>query len=261
MVEQADVEAAVVYEDIGRVRVIKLNRPEALNAMNQALFRGLADNLEAARADAHIAVAVVTGVGRAFCAGMDLIESGQTQENHFPALREALANFDKPLIAAVNGVGVGVGLTMLAYCEFVFMAENARLRTPFPQLGLAPEAGSSFALAQRVGWQNAAYILMSGRFFSAAECQEMGLVWQVTPPDEVVEQAMTLAQELAANPIPSLVATKRLMLDAGFREGSSLAHDREQAAFAELMGAPANTEAFAAFREKREPDFRSIPGL
>ncbi len=251
----------VVYEDRGRVRVIRLNRPEALNAMNQAVFRGLADNLEAARTDERIAVAVITGTGRAFCAGLDLTEVGQTEENHFPALRNALAEFDKPLLAAVNGVGAGIGLTMLAYCEFVFMAENARLRTPFPQLGLAPEAGSSFTLAQRIGWQNAAYILMSGRFFTAAECKEMGLAWQVTEPEAVLQETLAVAEELAMNPIPSLIATKRLMLDSGFREGAQQAHDREQEAYAYLMGAPANAEAFAAFREKREPDFRNIPGL
>ena len=254
-------EPAVTKQDLGRVRIIRLNRPEALNAMNQSVFSGLADALTDSEKADDIAVAIVTGEGRAFCAGLDLTESGQTEENNFPRLRESLSQFNKPLIAAVNGVGVGVGLTMLAYCDLVFMSRLAKLRTPFPQLGLAPEAGSSFTLASRIGWQNAAYVLMSGRFFTAEECQEMGLVWRLSEPDDLLDDALQVARELAENPIPSLVATKQLMLNAGLTVASQAAHDRETDAYADLMGAPANREAFAAFRDKRDPDFSKIPGL
>ena len=254
-------EPAIIIEDVGRVRVIRLNRPEALNAMNQDLFIGLAVALGQAQDAEAVACAIVTGQGRAFCAGLDLVEAGQNQSDAFPRLREALGAFTKPLIAAVNGVGVGVGLTMLAYCDLVFMSKTAKLRTPFPQLGLAPEAGSSYALASRIGWQNAAYILMSGRFFSADECQTMGLAWRLSEPGDVVGDALEVASELAVNPIPSLVATKQLMLSSGHTINSQAAHDREISAYAELMGAPANVEAFTAFKEKRPPDFSKIPGL
>jgi len=256
----SDVISAV---DTGRVRTLTIERPEALNAMNNDVFVGLRDSLDAAAADDSIAVVVVTGRGRAFCAGLDLAEAASQHSgaDQFPSMLQVLAQFPKPLIAAVNGLGVGIGMTMLAHCDLALMADDAKLRTPFPQLGLAPEAGSSYTFGSVMGWQNAAYVLMSGRWFSAQECLDMGLAWKVCSPDALLGEAMTAAQELAANPIPSLVATKQLMLDAGRAEQAIAAHKRELIAYVPLMGGPANREAFAAFNEKREPDFGSIPGL
>ena len=256
----SDVISAV---DTGRVRTLTIERPEALNAMNNDVFVGLRDSLDAAAADDSIAVVVVTGRGRAFCAGLDLAEAASQHSgaDQFPSMLQVLAQFPKPLIAAVNGLGVGIGMTMLAHCDLALMADDAKLRTPFPQLGLAPEAGSSYTFGSVMGWQNAAYVLMSGRWFSAQECLDMGLAWKVCSPDALLGEAMTAAQELAANPIPSLVATKQLMLDAGRTEQAIAAHKRELIAYVPLMGGPANREAFAAFNEKREPDFGSIPGL
>ena len=255
--------AVISAVDTGRVRTLTIERPEALNAMNNDVFVGLRDSLDAAAADDSIAVVVVTGRGRAFCAGLDLAEAASQHSgaDQFPSMLQVLAQFPKPLIAAVNGLGVGIGMTMLAHCDLALMADDAKLRTPFPQLGLAPEAGSSYTFGSVMGWQNAAYVLMSGRWFSAQECLDMGLAWKVCSPDALLGEAMTAAQELAANPIPSLVATKQLMLDAGRAEQAIAAHKRELIAYVPLMGGPANREAFAAFNEKREPDFGSIPGL
>ena len=171
----------IVTEDLGRVRAITINRPQALNSMNNAVFAGIRDALAAAEGDTGVAVAVITGEGRAFSAGQDLQEmqdglSGDGGGHEFPAMLKQLTEFKKPLIAAVNGLGVGIGMTFLAHCDLVLMSTAARLRTPFPQLGLAPEAGSSYTFATRMGWQNAAYVLMSGRWFSAeigrASCRE-----------------------------------------------------------------------------------------
>ncbi len=257
----------IVTEDLGRVRVITLNRPQALNSMNNAVMAGIRDALAAAETDNEVAVAVVTGEGRAFSAGADLQEmqdglSGENGEDHqFPAMLKQLTEFKKPLIAAVNGLGVGIGMTFLAHCDLVLMSTAARLRTPFPQLGLAPEAGSSYTFATRMGWQNAAYVLMSGRWFSAEECLDMGLVWKVCEPESLMSEAVAVAGELAANPIPSLVATKELLMGAGRPDEAWAAHKREVSAYATLLGAPANTEAVAAFVEKRDPDFSSIPGI
>ena len=177
---------AVVTEDIGRVRVIKMNRPDALNSMNPWMFMGIRDALHDAQDDDTVAVAVITGEGRAFCAGLDLADSNSPdpdapKENQFPSMLKALTEFRKPLIAAVNGLGVGVGMTMLAHCDLVLMAKSVKMRTPFPQLGLAPEAGSSFSFAERMGWQNASYALLSGRWFSAQECLDMGLAGASRP--------------------------------------------------------------------------------
>ena len=259
--------SVIVTEDIGRVRVITISRPQALNSMNNAVFGGIRDALAEAETDNGIAVAIITGEGRAFSAGQDLQEmqdglSGEAGGEHlFPSMLKQLTEFKKPLIAAVNGLGVGIGMTFLAHCDLVFMSNSARLRTPFPQLGLAPEAGSSYTFATRMGWQNAAYVLMSGRWFSAEECLQMGLVWRVTAPEELMPETLEVAQELAANPIPSLVATKKLLMGAGRPQDAWSAHKRENGAYAELLGAPANTEAVAAFVEKRDPDFSSIPGI
>ena len=257
----------IITEDHGRVRVITINRPQALNSMNNAVFAGIRDELAAAEADNEVAVAVITGEGRAFSAGQDLQEmqdglSGEGAGDHqFPAMLKQLTEFKKPLVAAVNGLGVGIGMTFLAHCDLVLMSNTAKLRTPFPQLGLAPEAGSSYTFATRMGWQNAAYVLMSGRWFSAEECLEMGLAWKVCDPENLMADTISVATELAVNPIPSLVATKELLMGSGRPEEAWAAHKREIAAYATLLGAPANTEAVAAFVEKRDPDFSSIPGI
>lgn len=262
---------AVTTIDHGRVRVISINRPGALNAMNNPVFSGIRDALRAVEESDDIAVAVLTGTGRAFSAGQDLgemqastnaRENGDTAEVHqFPSMLMKLTEFRKPLIAAVNGIGVGIGMTIVAHCDLAFMSTDAKLRTPFPQLGVAPEAGSSHTFIERMGWQNAAYTLMSGRWFSAEECLEMGLVWRISQPESLMDDTLAVAQELAANPIPSLVETKQLLLASGRTTGAREAHKREIAAFARLLGAPANTEAVAAFMEKREPNFAGIPGI
>lgn len=252
--------------DTGRVRTLTINRPAALNAMNNDVFSAIRDGLDDALAAEGVAVVVITGAGRAWCAGQDLNEmltppEDRTVEHQFPSMLERLTTFPKPLVAAVNGLGVGIGMTFLAHCDLVLMADDARVRTPFPQLGLAPEAGSSWTFASVMGWQNAAHVLLSGRWFSAEECLDMGLAWKVCSADSLQDEAMAAANEIAANPIPSLIATKQLMLDAGRAEHALAAHDRELVAYRPLMGAPANREAIKAFQEKRDPEFGSIPGL
>ena len=152
-------------------------------------------------------------------------------------------------------------MTMLAYTDIAMMSADAKLRTPFPQLGLAPEAGSSYTFQRRMGWQAAAYTLMSGRWFSAHECRDMGLVWRVTSPATLMAETRAIAHEIAQNPIPSLVATKQLMMAGGRANHALDAHARELATYKSLVGAPANREALAAFTEKRDPDFSAIAGL
>jgi enoyl-CoA hydratase/carnithine racemase len=256
----------ILCEDHDRIRVLSINRPGALNAMNNAVFQGIAERLAEAEESSNTAVVIITGIGKAFCAGQDLEEfqvlaQGGSAEHQFPHMLKQLTNFKKPLIAAVNGLGVGIGMTMLAHCDLVLMAKDARLKTPFPQLGLAPEAGSSCTFIERMGWQNAAYTLLSGRWFSAVECLEMGLVWRLEEAQELMPNAMALASEIAANPIPSLIATKELMLASGRPHDAWAAHQRESKVYEELLGAPANNEALAAFVEKREANFANVPGI
>lgn len=257
----------LVTHDDSRVRTLTLDRPDALNAFSNDLFHALADGLEAAADDPSVAVVVLTGNGRAFSAGADLAEmaAGNAGErpaddrrHGFPHLLDALADFPKPFICAVNGLGLGIGMTILGYADLSFMSSNARLKCPFTSLGVAPEAASSLLFPQLVGRQNAAWVLLSAEWFGAEECLDMGLVWKVCEPDELMETTLGYATRLAAQPITSLVETKKTMITP-HREAIREARAREDAAFQRLLGGPANTEALTAFMEKRDPDFTNLP--
>ncbi|WP_134738970.1 enoyl-CoA hydratase-related protein [Nocardioides sp. 503] len=252
--------------DSHRVRTLTLDRPEALNAFNEALYDATADALIAAAADPDVAVVLLTGNGRAFSAGTDLLEMHARAtdpafvpgRHGFLGLLDALVDFPKPLVCAVNGVGLGIGATVLGYADLAFMSSTARLKCPFTSLGVAPEAASSYLLPLLVGRQDAAWMLLSAEWVDAAQALEMGLVWRVCEPGDLLAEARRHAEVLAARPISSLVAVKRTMTEP-LRAGIRAARDRENAAFAELMGGPANLEALAAFAEGREPDFTSLP--
>jgi enoyl-CoA hydratase/carnithine racemase len=177
----------------------------------------------------------------------------------FPTFAGALERFPKPLIAAVNGISVGIGFTMLSFFDLVLVAESARMRAPFTALGVAPEAASSYLFPLRMGWQRAAWVLFSGSWVEAAEAVDLGIAWKTCPDEELLEATLAVAATLARWPIPSLVATKQAMTDA-HRGPIARAREVEDAAFAKLVGTPANLEAVTAFLEKRTPDFSSIPG-
>ncbi|MBU3706808.1 MAG: enoyl-CoA hydratase/isomerase family protein [Mycobacterium sp.] len=248
----------LLIDDANRVRTITLNRPEALNAFNEQMYDATAEALGVAAADPEVAVVVITGAGRAFCAGQDLTEMqaritdpGFTPGRHgFPGLIDALGAFPKPLICAVNGVGVGLGTTILGFADLAFMATTARLKCPFTSLGVAPEAASSYLLPQLIGRQNAAWMLMSSEWVDAAEALSMGLVWKLCEPGDLDEQTRHYAEVLAARPIPSLMAVKRTMTEP-IRGDVAAARAREDGCFAELMGAAANAEALAEFTRGR----------
>jgi enoyl-CoA hydratase/carnithine racemase len=252
--------------DRNRVRTITLDRPDALNAFNEALYDATTDALLAAAEDPGVAVVLLTGNGRAFSAGTDLLEMHQRAtdpdfvpgRHGFLGLLDALVAFPKPLVCAVNGVGLGIGATILGYADLAFMSSTARLKCPFTSLGVAPEAASSYLFPQLVGRQDAAWMLLSAEWVSAQEALEMGLVWRVCEPDDLLAEAHRHAEVLAARPISSLVAVKRTMTEP-HRDAIRAARDRENAAFAELMGGPANLEALTAFAEGREPDFTALP--
>ena len=240
--------------DRNRVRTLTLNRPEALNAFNEALYDAAADALLAAADAPDVAVVVITGSGRAFSAGTDLAEmQARVTDPHFTpgrhgftGLIDALAAFPKPLICAVNGVGVGIGATILGYADLAFMSATARLKCPFTSLGVAPEAASSYLLPQLIGRQNAAWLLLSSEWVDAAQALRMGLVWEVCPPEELLPQAQRHAEVIASRPIDSLMAVKNAMLEP-VRPQITAASARENAYFAQLLGGRANAEALAAF--------------
>jgi enoyl-CoA hydratase/carnithine racemase len=176
----------------------------------------------------------------------------------FPGLVDALAAFPKPLVLAVNGLGLGIGATVIGFGDLVFMSTEARLKCPFTSLGVAPEAASSYLLPLLIGRQNAAWLLMSSEWFSAQQCSDMGMVFRLCSPESLLETAHQHARSLASKPISSLRAVKRTMT-APLQADIAAARERENACFAELMGGPANSEALAAFAEGREPDFTTLP--
>jgi enoyl-CoA hydratase/carnithine racemase len=236
--------------DDGGVRVITLDRPEKLNAMTTAMYRACADALEAAAGDEAIAAVVLTGRGRAFCAGNDLgelaaaasAEAGDRgpadQGAAFEAFLDALMNCPKALLAAVNGVAVGIGMTLLPYCDIALVAESARLRAPFVPLGVTTEAASSVTLPAVMGWQQAARVLLTGAWIDAAEAVSLGLALDVVPDDEVVPRTIALAHEIAtAGPLASITTTKRL-LTAARQDLLTTARTRENTAFATLFATP-----------------------
>lgn len=256
-------EKLVTIADRGRVRLLTLNRPDRLNAFNNALYDALEHALRDAANDAHVSVVIVTGAGRAFTAGQDLGELGNRPEydddapHGFQPFMDTLQSFPKPLIAAVNGLGVGIGLTMLLHCDRVLIAKGARLRAPFVSLGVTAEAASTYLLPKAIGWAETAHLLYTASWISAEETVRLGLASQCVEDDELMNAANALADEIAAMPVTSLVATKKLLLAARL-DGIRRARDRENEVFAGLEGGPANREAIAAFTEKREPDFSRV---
>lgn len=240
--------------DESRVRTLTLNRPEALNAFNEALYDATTVALREAAGDPDVSVVVFTGIGRAFSAGTDLLEMqariadpGFTPGRYgFTGLIDAMTAFPKPFLCAVNGLGIGIGTTILGFADLSFMATTARLKCPFTSLGVAPEAASSYLLPRLVGRQNAAWLLMSSEWIDAQEALRMGLVWKVCEPDDLLAETRRHAEILASRPLSSLMAVKATMA-APVLAGIEAARARENACFAELMGSAANAEALADF--------------
>jgi enoyl-CoA hydratase/carnithine racemase len=261
----------ISVDDADRVRLVTFRRPEARNAFDTAMYDAVADALDEAATRDDLAVVVLTGEGTAYSAGQDLGEmgrlgdpsrrdevQGEVAEHGFRKFIAAIEAFPKPIVAAVNGVAVGVGTTMLPYCDIVLVSETARFRLPFASLGVVPEAGSSFTLPAVMGWQAAAHALFTADWFGAEAAVASGLARKVCAPDALLDEALELARAIAKMPIVSLVGTKQLLL-ATRLEAARAARAREEDMFRDLTGAPANREAVAAFLEKREADFTNLP--
>lgn len=233
----------LLTHDADHVRTLTLDRPEVKNAFNQALYSALGAALSAALADDDVHAIVITGSHGAFSAGQDLKEMAALAEgthegsgDGFNSVLEPLEVATKPIIAAVNGVAVGIGMTMLLHCDLVLVAESARMRVPFSQLGVPPEAGSSALLAARVGWQAAAELLFTSKWVSSAEAVTLGIALRRVPDDQLAAAAQELGARIAAASPWSIQRTKQLLLDAR-GQGPVEARRRESAAFAELFDA------------------------
>ena len=245
--------------DQDRVRTVALNRPEALNAFNKRQFDEDAEAFLGAEADADCRVLVLTGTGRAFSAGADLGPTTDYRPVHgLDGMLHSIVDFTKPLVLAVNGLGVGIGATLSGLADFVYLAESARLRCPFSTLGLVAEAGSTRTFPALMGRQRAMWFLMASEWMSAAECKDAGIALDVLPDEGFLDAVQEKAAQLARLPRESLAAAKRLIADDGERARLKAVIAAENAALAKLSGGPANLEAVAAFREKREADFSKL---
>jgi enoyl-CoA hydratase/carnithine racemase len=240
------------------ILTITFNRPAKKNAITRAMYQTITNALNNAENDAEVRVILFTGKQEIFTAGNDLYDFLQNppQSTKSPVYQfiQNLSHATKPVIAAVSGLAVGIGTTLLLHCDFVYAAENVRFSLPFAKLGLCPEFASSLLLPQIAGYQRAAEKLLLGEEFSAQEALAMGFVNKVLPPAEVLAFAKAQAAKLVALPKSSLWVTKRLM--KGKQIAAIEAKIKEESVhFSEMLVSKEAKEAFTAFFEKRKPDF------
>jgi 2-(1,2-epoxy-1,2-dihydrophenyl)acetyl-CoA isomerase len=265
----------MIRYDVGEDNVARLvlDRPEAKNALTPEMRDEIVARVRQARSDPEVRALLVTGVGDAFCAGMDLRQStvagsgsaGFNPRNTSEALRNGVQAFirelwelDKPTVAAVNGTAVGPGAHLALACDFVLLCEQARFVWSFARWGLVVDAGGAYLLPRLVGLPRAKAMVMLGEGASGAEAVSLGLAYRCLPDaDELAKEASALAARLAAGPVRSLGLSKQL-LNATFESNLSESLDREAQAQAMAAVSAEMAEGMAAFSEKRSPDFRTI---
>ena len=245
-------------ERSGSILRVQFNRPAKKNAMTSAMYIAMADILNDAAKDDGMRVALWHGAGDAFCAGNDIddflnnpIGPGDSPQSR---LIDALINFDKPIVAAVQGAAIGGGTTMLTHCDFVYAGESAKFQMPFINLALVPEFGTSYSLPARIGYLRAAELIQLAQPFDAKRAVELGLATQVVPDAELLATATATAQKLAKKPAEALQACKRLMRQST-REHLQQAARSENEVFSAQLRSPDAKEALTAFLEKRAPNF------
>jgi enoyl-CoA hydratase/carnithine racemase len=253
----------VEVERNGAVTHVAINRPDKKNALTAEIYGALADAIEQGEADSAIRVIMLSARGDAFTAGNDLEDfmrrpwKGQAVP---PAVRfiRVVASAKKPIIAAVQGLAVGVGTTILLHCDLVYAAEDARFMMPFINLGIVPEAASTVLLPLLVGRQRAAELFLLGSPLTAQRAYELGLVNSVLPREALLPTASAIAQEVAQRPAGAVLACKALMKRA-FRDEVERALMDEVEVISQRLDSSETREALSAFLEKRKPDFSRLP--
>lgn len=243
----------------GAMLELTLNRPEKKNALTLAMYHQLSEALQSADEDPAVRVILLSGAGECFTAGNDIGDfiaalnqpDGVNAALHF---LQTVSRLKKPLVAAVPGVAVGIGTTLLLHCDLVFASEQARFQLPFTRLGLVPEGGASYLLPQLLGHRQAFELLVLGEAIGALRAQQLGIVNQVYPADQLLTQARAQAATLAAL-APESVRRSKAMLRMHQQQALQqvLVYEVEQ--FAERLQSPEAHEALRAFMEKRAADF------
>lgn len=254
----------VLSERDGSVALLTLNRPDVLNSFNRKMAVELCDAVHAAASDTSIRAVLLTGAGRAFCAGQDLSEatpaagsdpdlSEIVRESYNPVVR-AIRKIEKPVVCAVNGVAAGAGANLALACDIVLASSSASFIQSFVKVGLIPDSGGTFILPRLVGLARAAAMTMLGEKVPASQALEFGMIYKVVEPSELYEAALAVARALAELPTRALGLTKR-----GFNESFANDLDAQLDAEEELQGIAGRTadfkEGVAAFLEKRNPKF------
>lgn len=246
-------------QDEGVLEII-FARPEKKNALSKAMYRAVIEALERAHNDPAIRVVLFSAEGDAFTAGNDIADfasaaAGERDELAAFGFITALGRAEKPIMAAVTGLAVGVGTTMLLHCDLVYVADTATLTTPFVNLALVPEAASSMLLPGRIGHARAFAMFALGESLSGSEAFTLGLANKALPRDEVLPAARAAARKLAAQPLGAVMATKKLMRDSA----AILARmTQESAVFGQRLQTEEAREAFRAFAERRPPQFAKL---
>lgn len=256
-------EIEITLED--EVQLIRFTRPEKKNAFTGAMYDAMSAALDRADASPEIAATIFIGSGGSFSAGNDISDfirraGGGPDGIPTPSLNfiSRLPKAQKPMIAAVDGIAIGVGTTMLLHCDLVYATPTASLRTPFLDLGLVPEAGSSLTIPMRAGYARAFELLCLGESFGADRALAAGLVNAIVPASELEATAIKAAKRLAAKPREALLAARRLMKGDGALISAQI--EAESKVFKARMKSAEAQEAFAAFFEKRPPDFKKVRG-
>jgi len=259
----------VAYEQILReqrddVVVLTLNRPEKLNAWTPLMSAELQHAIEEADGDTTVGSLVLTGAGRGFCAGADITAVFNAQLEGDKSASTPLATRDwidlirstKPIVAAVNGAVIGVGLTMILPFDRIVVAEGAKLSVRFVKMGLVPELASSMFLPARCGWGAASDLMLSGRTIEAAEAVAIGLADELVAPDALLDTAIERARSYGENSAPAVRSIKELLTQNMNEIDPVVAQQREGVRLIEAYRTPEHKEAVAAFLEKRKPVFR-----
>jgi enoyl-CoA hydratase/carnithine racemase len=246
-------------ETTDSVLTIGINRPEKKNALNGAMYFAVRDALVAGHDDQNVRAVIIYGLGGDFTAGNDLkefLEFSSTDQETFPAKEflDVLIPYSKPVIAAVDGLAVGIGATMTIHCDLVYASEGARFQMPFVNLGLNPEAGSSYALPQLIGYHNAAEVILLGGMVTAKRAYDMGFVNAVVKQSELMDTAMTAAQRITELP-PGPIRLAKSMMKKHFNDKIMETNEHEFNSFLDGLSSPEAGEAVRAFMEKRKPDF------
>jgi enoyl-CoA hydratase len=251
----------ILVETRGRVGLIRLNRPQALNALNRALLRELGEAVDAFDADAKIGCMVITGSDKAFAAGADIKEMAdktfiEAFLGDLAATWDRVAHVRKPVIAAVAGFALGGGCELAMECDIIIAADNAKFGQPEIKLGIIPGIGGTQRLTHAVGKAKAMDLILTGRMMDAAEAERSGLVARVVPAASLLDEAMKVAETIASMSLPSVLAAKEAV-NRAFETSQAEGIRFERRIFHSLFATADQGEGMHAFIEKRPPKFEN----